>query len=123
MQDRSRWDRPAITEGRELLEAALARRRPGRYQIEAAIAAVHSEAPSADAIDWAQIAALYDTLREVAPSPIAALNHAVAIAEAGSPAAGLARPRRRLRERRLPAADGRAGRAERLAGGLRHRAG
>jgi RNA polymerase sigma-70 factor, ECF subfamily len=89
MQDRSRWDHDAITEGRELLETALARHRPGRYQIEAAIAAVHSEAPSADATDWAQIAALYATLRDFAPSPIAALNHAVAIAEAGSPEAAL----------------------------------
>jgi RNA polymerase sigma-70 factor, ECF subfamily len=89
MQDRSRWDRQAITEGRELLEAALARQRPGRYQIEAAIAAVHSEAPTADVTDWVQIAALYATLREVAPSPIAALNHAVAMAEAGSPEAAL----------------------------------
>jgi RNA polymerase sigma-70 factor, ECF subfamily len=89
MQNRSRWDRQAISEGRELLEAALARHRPGRYQIEAAIAAVHSEAPSAESTDWTQIAALYATLREVAPSPIAALNHAVAIAEAGSPEAAL----------------------------------
>jgi RNA polymerase sigma-70 factor (ECF subfamily) len=90
MQDRSRWDRQAITEGRALLEAALAQHRPGRYQIEAAIAAVHSDASASDATDWAQIAALYATLREVVPSPIAALNHAVAIAEAGSPAAALA---------------------------------
>jgi RNA polymerase sigma-70 factor, ECF subfamily len=89
MQDRSRWDHEAITEGRRLLETALARHRPGRYQIEAAIAAVHSEAPTADDTDWAQIAALYATLREVAPSPIAALNHAVAMAEAGSPEAAL----------------------------------
>jgi RNA polymerase sigma-70 factor (ECF subfamily) len=89
MQDRSRWDRQAIIEGRELLEAALARHRPGSYQIEAAIAAVHSEALTADATDWVQIAALYATLREVAPSPIAALNHAVAMAEAGSPEAAL----------------------------------
>jgi RNA polymerase sigma-70 factor, ECF subfamily len=89
LQNRSRWDHEAITEGRKLLEAALARRQPGRYQIEAAIAAVHSEAPTADATDWAQIAALYATLREVAPSPIAALNHAVAMAEAGSPEAAL----------------------------------
>jgi RNA polymerase sigma-70 factor (ECF subfamily) len=90
MQDRSRWDRQAITEGQTLLEAALAQQQPGRYQIEAAIAAVHSEAPTADATDWAQIAALYATLREVAPSPITALNHAVAISEAGSPATALA---------------------------------
>jgi RNA polymerase sigma-70 factor (ECF subfamily) len=89
MQDRSRWNRPAITEGRELLERALAQHQPGRYQIEAAIAAVHSEALTTDATDWAQIAALYATLREVAPSPIAALNHAVAMAEAGMPEAAL----------------------------------
>jgi len=89
-QDRSRWDQRAITEGQSLLERALARQRPGRYQIEAAIAAVHSEAPTAGATDWEQIAALYATLREVAPSPITALNHAVAISEAGSPATALA---------------------------------
>jgi RNA polymerase sigma-70 factor (ECF subfamily) len=90
MQDRSRWDQQTITEGQTILEAVLARHRPGRYQIEAAIAAVHSEAPTADATDWTQIAALYATLREVAPSPITALNHAVAISEAGSPATALA---------------------------------
>jgi RNA polymerase sigma-70 factor, ECF subfamily len=90
MQDRSQWDRHAISEGQSLLEAVLARHQPGRYQIEAAIAAVHSEAPTADATDWEQIAALYATLREVAPSPITALNHAVAISEAGSPATALA---------------------------------
>jgi RNA polymerase sigma-70 factor (ECF subfamily) len=89
MQDRSRWDHQAIAEGRQLLEATLAQHRPGRYQVEAAIAAVHSEAPTSDATDWAQIAALYATLREIAPSPIAALNHAVAMSEAGSPAAAL----------------------------------
>jgi RNA polymerase sigma-70 factor (ECF subfamily) len=89
LQDRSRWDHEAIAEGRKLLEAALARGQPGRYQIQAAIAAVHSEASTADATDWAQIAELYARLREVAPSPIAALNHAVAIAESGSPEAAL----------------------------------
>jgi RNA polymerase sigma-70 factor, ECF subfamily len=88
-QDRSRWDQAAITEGRQLLEAALLHHQPGRYQVEAAIAAVHSEAKTADSTDWAQIAALYATLRELAPSPIAALNHAVAISEAGSPEAAL----------------------------------
>jgi len=90
MQERSRWDQAAIREGREVLEAALARHRPGRYQIEAAIAAVHSEASTVESTDWAQIAALYVTLRDIAPSPIAALNHAVAIAEAGSPDTALA---------------------------------
>ena len=84
MQDRSRWDVAAIVEGHDILARALARRRPGRYQVEAAIAAVHSEAATAADTDWAQIAALYASLREVAPSPIIALNHAVALAEAGS---------------------------------------
>jgi RNA polymerase sigma-70 factor (ECF subfamily) len=90
VQDRSRWDQDSIAEGRQLLEAALARHHSGQYQLEAAIAAVHSEAVAAADTDWAQIAALYATLREIAPSPIAALNHAVAIAEAGSPEQGLA---------------------------------
>jgi RNA polymerase sigma-70 factor, ECF subfamily len=90
VQDRSRWDHDAITDGRDLLAGALRWHRPGRYQLEAAIAAVHSDAPTAAATDWAQIAALYATLREIAPSPIAALNHAVAIAESGSPQDGLA---------------------------------
>ncbi len=89
-QDRSRWDRSAIAEGLSVLALALARRRPGRYRIEAAIAAVHSEATDAAATDWAQIAALYATLREIEPSPIIALNHAVAIAEAGDVRAAMA---------------------------------
>jgi RNA polymerase sigma-70 factor, ECF subfamily len=90
VQDRARWDHDAIAEGRALLESALARQRSGRYQVEAAIAAVHSEASTASDTDWTQIAALYATLRRIAPSPIAALNHAVAIAETGSPEEGLA---------------------------------
>jgi RNA polymerase sigma-70 factor, ECF subfamily len=90
VQDRSRWDHDAIGEGRAVLGAALGRHRTGRYQVEAAIAAVHSEAATSSATDWTQISALYATLREIAPSPIAALNHAVAIAEAGSPEQGLA---------------------------------
>ena len=90
MQDRSRWDHGAIVEGGAVLEAALGRRRTGRYQVEAAIAAVHCEAATASDTDWMQISALYATLRDIAPSPIAALNHAVAIAEAGSPEQGLA---------------------------------
>jgi RNA polymerase sigma-70 factor (ECF subfamily) len=89
-QDRSRWDHAMIDEGRATVERALAHRRPGRYQVEAAIAAVHCEAASVETTDWEEISALYATLRELAPSPIAALNHAVAIAEAGSPQAGLA---------------------------------
>lgn len=90
VQDRSQWDHDAIGEGQAILEAALERHRTGRYQVEAAIAAVHSEAASARETDWTQISALYATLRQIAPSPIAALNHAVAIAEAGSPEQGLA---------------------------------
>ncbi len=82
-QDRSRWDHTAIAQGVQLVERALEMRRPGRYQLEAAIAAVHCEAGTAAATDWAQIAALYVTLRRLAPSPITALNHAVAIAETG----------------------------------------
>ena len=89
VQNRGRWDLAAIVEGHDVLEAALARRRPGRYQVEAAIAAVHSEAASAADTDWRQITALYATLRELAPSPIVALNHAVAMAESGSLEAGL----------------------------------
>ncbi len=89
-QDRSRWDRGLIDEGRAVLERALLMHRPGRYQVEAAIAAVHCDAPSAAATDWAQIADLYASLRQHAPSAVTALNHAVAIAEAGSPEAGLA---------------------------------
>ncbi|HEY2594736.1 MAG TPA: sigma-70 family RNA polymerase sigma factor [Chloroflexota bacterium] len=89
-QDRSRWDHAMIDEGRSVLEGALTQHRPGRYQIEAAIAAVHCESPSIGTTDWDEIAALYAALREIAPSAVAALNHAVAIAEAGSPEQALA---------------------------------
>ena len=89
-QDRSHWDHAMIEEGRAVLGRALVQRRPGRYQVEAAIAAVHCDSPSVESTDWAQIADLYATLREIAPSAVAALNHAVAIAESGSPASGLA---------------------------------
>ncbi|WP_337309464.1 RNA polymerase sigma factor [Candidatus Aeolococcus gillhamiae] len=88
-QDRSRWDHEMIDEGHVVLEGALAHLRPGRYQVEAAIAALHCDADSVQATDWEEIAALYATLRALAPSPIVALNHAVAIAECGSPARGL----------------------------------
>ena len=84
VQDRTRWDRGAIDEGQHLLALAVEHRRPGRYQVEAAIAAVHSEARVAADTDWQQIAALYATLRKIAPSPVVALNHAVALAETGS---------------------------------------
>jgi RNA polymerase sigma-70 factor (ECF subfamily) len=90
-QDRSRWDSRQIVEGSRLLELALVRRSaPGPYLLQAAIAAVHAEATSAGETDWQQIAALYDRLFEVSPSPVVNLNRAVAVAMAGGPAAGLA---------------------------------
>ena len=89
-QDRARWDRLAITEGGALLERALRLRRPATYQLQAAIAAVHDEAPTVDATDWRQIVGLYDALLRVSPSPVVELNRAVAIAMADGPAAGLA---------------------------------
>lgn len=89
-QDRSLWDRALIDDGLALVERALASRRFGPYTLQAAIAAVHSEAPSAEATDWAQIVGLYDVLARVEPSPIVALNRAVAVAMRDGPAAGLA---------------------------------
>jgi RNA polymerase sigma-70 factor (ECF subfamily) len=89
-QDRSLWDRGLITEGQELVRECLRRNRPGPYQIQAAINAVHSDAVSAADTDWAQIVALYDQLMAVAPSPVVALHRAVAVAEVSGPAAGLA---------------------------------
>jgi RNA polymerase sigma factor (sigma-70 family) len=82
-QDRSRWDAAEISEGVRVLNRALRLRRPGRYQVEAAIAALHAEAPSAEDIDWPQIAALYEELLRLVPSPVVALNRAVAVAETG----------------------------------------
>lgn len=89
-QDRSRWDRSLITEGLALVERALTSRRFGPYTLQAAIAAVHAEAPTAAATDWAQIVALYDVLLRAAPSPVVELNRAVAVAMRDGPAAGLA---------------------------------
>jgi RNA polymerase sigma-70 factor (ECF subfamily) len=89
-QDRARWVRPLIDEGQALVRQCLRRGRPGPYQIQAAINAVHSDAPIAAATDWHQIVQLYDQLMAVAPSPIVALNRAVAIAEMDGPQAGLA---------------------------------
>ncbi|MBV8948164.1 MAG: RNA polymerase sigma factor [Solirubrobacterales bacterium] len=89
-QDRSRWDQAEIAEGVRVLNRALREQRPGRYQVEAAIAALHAEAPSAEQIDWPQIAALYEQLLRMLPSPVVALNHAVAVAQAGRPEDGLA---------------------------------
>ena len=87
-QERSSWDRAQIVEGQSLLRVCLARNRPGPYQLQAAINAVHSDARAAVDTDWAQILALYDHLMSIAPSPVAALNRAVAVAEvAGAQAA------------------------------------
>jgi RNA polymerase sigma-70 factor, ECF subfamily len=88
-QDRARWDRAEIEEGVRVLNHALRLRRPGRYQLEAAIAALHASATSMEEIDWPQIAALYEQLLAFVPSPVVALNHAVAVAEAGRPEDGL----------------------------------
>ena len=82
-QDRSRWDRDEIEEGRSTAEPRAAARQPGRYQLEAAIAALHAEAPNVQKIDWSQIAALYEELLRMLPSPVVALNRAVAVAETG----------------------------------------
>jgi len=88
-QDRERWDREQIDEATEMLEAALARRTPGPYQLQAAIAALHVEAPHPDLTDWAQIAELYGLLELSMPSPVIRLNRAVAVAMAGDPDRGL----------------------------------
>ena len=82
-QDRTKWDQGLIEEGQDIVRACLRRNRPGPYQIQAAIAAVHSDARVSDGTDWAQIAALYDQLALVAPTPIVELNRAIAIAESG----------------------------------------
>lgn len=89
-QDRARWDRTLIAEGVRILDEALAARRPGPYQVQAAIAACHATAPDPAATDWPQIAALYRELARLAPSPVVDLNHAVAVALADGIAAGLA---------------------------------
>jgi RNA polymerase sigma factor (sigma-70 family) len=88
-QDRSRWDRDAILEGQALLERALAMGRVGPYQLQAAIAALHDEAPSTDETDWPQILALYGVLDRLSDNPMVALNLAVATAMVHGPAAGL----------------------------------
>ncbi|WGI35315.1 RNA polymerase sigma factor [Mycolicibacterium aubagnense] len=88
-QDRSRWDRGLVAEGQTLVRRCLRRNRPGPYQIQAAINAVHSDAPTASATDWCQILALYDQLMAIAPTPVVALNRAVALAEVAGPQAAL----------------------------------
>ncbi len=89
-QDRSLWNREQILEGTALVERALASRRIGPYTLQAAIAAVHAEAPAAAATDWAQIVGLYDVLVRAEPSPVVELNRAAAVAMRDGPAAGLA---------------------------------
>lgn len=89
-QDRTRWDQAKIAEGVAILDEALALFAPGPYQVQAAISALHAEAPTAAATDWPQIAALYNTLVVMLPTPVVAVNRAVAVAMAQGPAAGLA---------------------------------
>ena len=88
-QDRTAWDRALIDEGQALVRACLRRAQPGPYQIQAAINAVHSDAPTTADTDWGQIVALYDQLMACTPTPIVALNRAVAVAELTGPAAAL----------------------------------
>lgn len=88
-QDRAAWDHDMIDEGLRVLDAALAERHPGSYQLQAAIAALHARAPRPEDTDWPQIAALYERLELTSPSPVVALNRAVAVAMADGPARGL----------------------------------
>jgi RNA polymerase sigma-70 factor, ECF subfamily len=90
LQDRTGWDRTLIAEGHDLVRECLAVNRPGRYQILAAINAVHTDAPTAADTDWSQVVTLYDQLTQIDPSPIVALNRAVAIAELDGPEVALA---------------------------------
>ena len=89
-QDRARWDRALIEEGQGIVRGCLRRNLPGPYQIQAAINAVHSDAPIAAATDWGQIRQLYDQLLALTPTPVVALNRAVAVAETDGPEAALA---------------------------------
>lgn len=88
-QDRTRWDTAKIREGIAVLDEAIALRDPGPYQVQAAISALHAEAPTADATDWTQISMLYDTLAKMTPSVVVEVNRAVAVAMANEPQAGL----------------------------------
>ncbi|MEY2475191.1 MAG: polymerase sigma-70 factor, subfamily, partial [Actinomycetota bacterium] len=88
-QDRSRWDRELIAEGQAIVRACLRRNMPGPYQIQAAINAVHSDAPIAAATDWGQIVQLYDQLLAFTPTPIVRLNRAIAAAEVDGPVPAL----------------------------------
>ncbi len=88
-QDRAKWDRAKIDEGHAIVRACIRRGQPGPFQLQAAIQAVHCDAGSFEATDWPQILALYDHLFSVMPTPVVALNRAIAIAEAGGPGAAL----------------------------------
>jgi RNA polymerase sigma-70 factor (ECF subfamily) len=100
-QDRSSWDGALIEEGTSLLDRAAAMRRPGPYQVQAAIAAVHDGATSAEGTDWQRIVTLYDLLRELSPTPVVELNRAAALAMAGGPEAGLTEIDRLVADGRL----------------------
>jgi RNA polymerase sigma-70 factor (ECF subfamily) len=100
-QDRARWDHDAIASGVDLLDRALAARRPGPFQVRAAIAALHGRAPAWEMTDWPQIAALYGELQRHDPSPVVVLNRAAAIAFADGPHAGLAMLRPLVDDQRL----------------------
>lgn len=89
-QDRSRWNRALISEGQSLVRVCLRRNAPGPYQVQAAINAVHADTADGAQTDWAQIVALYDHLMALAPTPVVALNRAVARAELDGPAVALA---------------------------------
>jgi RNA polymerase sigma-70 factor, ECF subfamily len=89
-QDRARWDRTLIEEGRAIVRSCIRRDRPGAYQLQAAINAVHADAATLEQTDWSQIVALYDQLLAVAPTPVVALNRAIAIGEVQGPGAALA---------------------------------
>jgi RNA polymerase sigma-70 factor, ECF subfamily len=87
-QDRTGWDAALLGEGVAVLDRAMRLGRPGPYQLQAAVAAVHSDAPSVSETDWAQIAALYGTLEQIDPSPVVTINRAVAVAHVDGPHAG-----------------------------------
>jgi RNA polymerase sigma-70 factor, ECF subfamily len=89
-QDRTRWDRSMIEEGQAIVRACVHRGRPGPYQLQAAIQAVHCDADSFEATDWPQIVALYDQLVSMMPTPVVTLNRAIAVAEVEGPGAALA---------------------------------
>ena len=123
-QDRARWDRTLIAEGHDLVRACLRRDQPGPFQIQAAIAAVHADATTADGTDWSQIVALYEQLYALRPNAVVALNRAIAIAELHGPADGLDAldDTRQHTARRLPALPRRTRRHPHTSGTTRRRA-